>query len=367
MIMTTAFDRPQILLTGASGVLGSVIAAELATVADLTCLTRRRTVPVPGVHTISGDLSRPGLGLSADALADLARRTDVVVHCAALTAFTTEPAASDQVNRDGTHRILDLVTTAGADLVHVSTAFVDRSEEFAAASPSTAPAPPTTAEVRVRSPEHYLRSKIAAEEAVTSSGLPHVIIRPSVVIGDSETGAISQFQGWHQMCAGVITGRLPFLPADGSALADCVPVDLVARAVARLALAAVGRDVASGSQWWLTAGSAATTIDATIDACMEIAIDRGLTVDRPRTVSREMVERLVLPAFGRSAPPRLLKQMLEGMELMRLFGSQHCFPRSWPNELGIAGPNQATIESAMFASLDFLADTMALGRRIEVA
>lgn len=358
--MTTTFDRPQILLTGASGVLGSVIAAELHAVADLTCLTRRRAVPVPGVPTITGDLSLPGLGLSDRGLAELTSRIDIVLHCAALTAFTTGPDSSDQVNRDGTQRILDLVAAAGADLLHVSTAFVDRGAEFATASSATG-------ELQVRTPEHYLRSKIAAEEAVTSSGLPHLIVRPSVVIGDSVTGAIGQFQGWHQMCAGMITGQLPFLPADGSALADCVPVDLVARAVARLALALVGREVPDDSQWWLTAGPAATTIDATIDACMEIAVDRGLVVDRPRTVSREMVERLVLPAFGQSAPPRLLKQMLEGMELMRLFGSQHCFPRHWPTELGVPGPDQATIESSVFASLDFLADTMALGRRIEVA
>jgi nucleoside-diphosphate-sugar epimerase len=360
MIMTTAFDRPQILLTGASGVLGSVIAAELAPVADLTCLTRRRMVPVPGVHTISGDLSMPGLGLSARVLTELAGRTDVVLHCGAMTAFTTGPDASDQVNREGTQRILDVVAAADADLLHVSTAFVDRGAEFATALPNTG-------ELRVRSPEHYLRSKIAAEEAVITSGLPHLIVRPSVVIGDAVTGAISQFQGWHQMCAGMITGQLPFLPADGSALADCVPVDLVARAVARLVLTGIGREVASGSQWWLTAGPAATSIEATIDACMEVAADRGLSVDRPRIVSREMVERLVLPAFGQSAPPRLLKQMLEGMELMRLFGSQHCFPRRWPIELGVPGPDQAMIEAALFASLDFLADTMALGHREEVA
>jgi nucleoside-diphosphate-sugar epimerase len=360
MIMTTPPDRPQILLTGASGVLGSVIAAELAPIADLTCLTRRRPVPVPGVRSIAGDLSRPGLGLPGRALSELTGRTDVVVHCGAMTAFTTDPGASDQVNRDGTRRILDMVAAAGADLVHVSTAFVDREAEF-----PTSQQP--VGELPVRSPEHYLRSKIGAEEAVTASGLPHLIVRPSVVIGDSVTGVIAQFQGWHQMCAGLITGRLPFLPGDGAALADCVPVDLVARAVARLALAGVGRELPSGSQWWLTAGPAALSIDATIDACMEIVADRGLSAERPRAVSREMVERLVLPAFGQSAPPRLLKQMLEGMELMRLFGSQHCFPSHWPVELGVPGPDRETIVAAVFASLDFMADTMELGRRVEVA
>lgn len=358
--MTRPLDRPQILLTGASGVLGSVVAAELAAGADLTCLTRRRPVPVPRVRTVSGDLTSTRLGLSSRDLAELTARTDVVVHCGAMTAFTTDGDTSEQVNRDGTGRVLELVAAAGAELIHVSTAFVDRADEFGTASDQAS-------EHRVRSPEHYLRSKIAAERAVADSGLPFMIIRPSVLIGDSGSGAITQFQGWHQMCAGIITGQLPFLPADGAALADFIPVDHAARAIAGLALAAAEGRVTAGSEFWLTAGSAALSIATTIDACMEIAADRGLTPDRPRTLPREMVERLVLPAFGRSAPPRLLKQMLEGMEMMRLFGSQHCFPRRWPTELGMAGPEQADLEQAVYTSLDFLADALELGRRVEVA
>ena len=357
MITSHSADRPQILLTGASGVLGSVVAAELAPVAEVSCLTRRRPVTVPGARSLAGDLTLPDLGLPARAVADLLARIDVVVHCGAMTAFTADNAAPERVNREGTDRILTLAAGAGARLVHVSTAFVDRAEEFAVPRPEGVP-------TAVRSPEHYLRSKIAAEEAVLASGLPVTIVRPSVLIGDSATGAIAAFQGWHRLCAGIITADLPFLPADGNALADFVPVDLAARAVARIALAPV---LAPGSEWWLTAGSAALTIDTTIDACLEVAGDRGLSPARPRTLPREMVERLVLPAFGHSAPPRLLTQMLEGMEMMRLFGSQHCFPRRWPTELGSAGPDADVLETAMYASLDYLVDTLGLGRRTEVA
>ncbi|MDN5803304.1 MAG: SDR family oxidoreductase [Microlunatus sp.] len=359
--MTRPDHHPQILLTGASGVLGSVIAAELAQVADLTCLTRRRPVALPGVNAVAGDLSRPGLGLSTRALDELHSRTDVVLHCGALTAFTSGANAPDQVNRDGTARILDLVAAADADLVHVSTAFVDRAAEFVEASPVD------TGRPSVRSPEHYLRSKIAAERAVVDSGLRFTIVRPSVLIGDSVTGAIGQFQGWHQMCAGIISGHLPFLPADGAALVDCIPVDQAARAVAGLALTGIGREVPSGSEFWLTAGTAAATIDATIDASLEVAGDRGLSPQRPRTLAREMVERLVLPAFGQSVPPHLLKQMLEGLELMRLFGSSHCFPSSWPTVLGLSGPDQHGLLESVFTSLEYLAETLGLGRGVKVA
>ncbi len=360
--MATHHDRPAILLTGASGVLGSVIAAELAPVADLTCLTRRRPVALTSARSVAGDLGLPLLGLTPTAHGELARRVDIVLHCGARTAFSTDGDASDQVNRDGTARILDLAAAAGAAVVHVSTAFVDRAAEF---TPGPAEVRPEA--LRVRSPEFYLRSKIAAEQAVVSSGLPYAIVRPSVLIGDSVTGAITQFQGWHQMCAGIISGQLPFLPADGAALADFVPVDRAARAVTALTLALAEGRLENGSAWWLTAGPAALSITATIDACLEIAADRGLSPDRPRTLPREMVERLVLPAFGQSAPPRLLRQMLEGMELMRLFGSEHCFPRRWPTELGLDGPDRAGLTAAAYTSLDFLADGLDLGRRVEVA
>lgn len=374
--MTRPLDRPHVLLTGASGVLGSVIAAELAPLADLTCLTRRRPVPLAGVRSVHGDLSRPDMGLSARETRALADRVDVVVHCAALTSFTADSTVPDQVNRDGTSRVLELTAAAGARLVHVSTAFVDRLEEFDGTDPggeldgadpgaAGSSAHGAGADRPVRSPEHYLRSKVAAEAAVRSSGVPYALVRPSVLIGDSATGAISGFQGWHRLCAGLITGDLAFLPADGSALVDTVPVDLAARAVSRLALA--GGTAGEDSEWWLTAGAAALSIDSTVDACLEVARDRELATGRPRLLPREMVERLVLPAFGQSAPPRLLRQMLEGMELMRLFGSRHLFPRRWPTELGAAGPEAPELASAVRTSLDFLADDLDLGRRAEVA
>lgn len=373
MITSRSADRPQILLTGASGVLGSVVAAALAPLAEVSCLTRRRPVTVPGARSVAGDLTLPDLGLPARTVADLHARIDVVVHCGAMTAFTADGTAPERVNREGTDRILALAAGAGARLVHVSTAFVDRAEEFADRRPEGVPTTrpegvPTTRPEglpsAVRSPEHYLRSKIAAEQAVLASGLPVTIVRPSVLIGDSATGAIAAFQGWHRLCAGIITAELPFLPADGAALADFVPVDLAARAVAEIALAP---DLAPGSEWWLTAGTSALTIDTTIDACLEVAGDHGLSPARPRTLPREMVERLVLPAFGHSAPPKLLTQMLEGMEMMRLFGSEHCFPRRWPTELGVAGPDSDLLETSMYASLDYLVDSLGLGRRTEVA
>lgn len=348
--------RPHVLLTGASGVLGSVIAAGLAKTSHLTCVTRRRPVRTTGVRQLAGDLTAPALGLTDHDFADLVARTDVVVHCGALTSFANNPRAAMAVNRAGTERILDFTQRAGARLVHVSTAFVARADEFCASAES---AP----RERIRSPRSYLQSKVAAEEAVMASGVRTALVRPSVLMGDSATGYIQQFQGWHQMCQGIITGGLPFLPAGGASLVDCVPVDFVARAVVELALnEAVG-------EWWLTGGPHAFSLDACIDLCLEVAAERGLAPHRPRTLPRDMVERLVLPAFGQTAPPALRRQMAEGLELMRLFGSGHRFPSHWPTGAGFSTSpaTQRELIGCFKASLHHLCDVLGLRGEIEVA
>jgi nucleoside-diphosphate-sugar epimerase len=347
--MTT---RPQILLTGASGVLGSALVTELAPHAELTCLTRRRSVSAAGIRLVPGDLTAPAIGLAPPDLAEVLARTEVIVHCGALTSFANNPELAMRVNREGTERVVDLAERCRASLLHVSTAFVARADEFAPQRDQTE---------RVRSPEAYLRSKVAAEDVVLGSGLPVAVVRPSVLLGDSASGRIEQFQGWHVMCEGIMTGQLPFFPAGGEALVDCVPVDFAARAIAALAVSR-----ASG-EWWLTAGRDAFTLDGCIDICLDVAAERGMTPHRPRTLSREMVERLVLPAFGQTAPPALRRQMLEGMELMRLFGSEHVFPRHWPTMLGAPGPSAAELARAFEVSLHHICDVRDLGREEEVA
>ena len=137
------------------------------------------------------------------------------------------------------------------------------------------------------------------------------------------------------MCGAAIAGQTPFLPAGPDALVDCVPVDFAARAVARIALTG-----AAPGEWWLTAGDDAFTLGESLDLCLREAATRGLAPHRPRLLPREMVERLVLPAFGEGVPPELRRQMLEGLELMRMFGSEHRFPSRWPAELGAPAPTR---------------------------
>lgn len=341
----------RILLTGGTGVLGAVVARALAPHAELTCLTRRRRLQIDGVREVAGDLTASGMGLDARDRDDIVAGTDVIVHCGAMTGFGNKPEVPLRVNVDGTNRILDLAASAGARLIHVSTAFVARVGEFEAAQ--VAP--------ELRTPVLYVRSKVEAENLVLGSGLDPVIVRPSVIMGDSVTGHIEAFQGWHTMCGAVMTGQTPFLPAGPDALVDCVPVDFAARAIARLAIGGL-----EPGEWWLTAGDDAFTLGESLELCLREAAARGLTPHRPRLLPREMIERLVLPAFGDGVPPELRRQMLEGIELMRLFGSEHRFPSRWPAGHGGPAPTRAELQASFDASLRYLGDRMGL-RRLEAA
>ncbi|MGV1008389.1 MAG: SDR family oxidoreductase [Dermatophilaceae bacterium] len=340
----------RILLTGATGVLGAVVARELAPHAELTALVRRRRLPLDGVRQLRGDLTQTAMGMAAQDYDEVVSGTDVVVHCGAMTAFGNKPDVPRRVNVEGTNRILELTARAGARLVHVSTAFVARASEFEQ--------PATTG---LRTPASYVRSKVEAEQLVFGSGLDPVVVRPSVLMGDSTSGHIEAFQGWHTMCGATIAGQTPFLPAGPDTLVDSVPVDFAARAIASIALAG-----AQPGEWWLTAGEDAFTLGESLQLCLREASERGLSPDRPRLLPREMVERLVLPAFGQGVSEQLQRQLLEGLELMRMFGSDRRFPSRWPAEHGAPAPTREQLAVAFEASLRYLCDESGL-QRLEAA
>ncbi|MGW5680031.1 SDR family oxidoreductase, partial [Streptomyces sp. NPDC003860] len=117
---------PTVLLTGASGVVGTALLAEL-THCHVIALVHR--TPCPGAdESVVGDLTGARFALDPAAYARLAARVDVVVHCAAITSFAAGPAATHRLNEAGTREVLRFTEEAGAVLHHVSTAFVARRE-----------------------------------------------------------------------------------------------------------------------------------------------------------------------------------------------------------------------------------------------
>jgi nucleoside-diphosphate-sugar epimerase len=294
---TTGTARRTVLLTGASGVVGRALLRRLRDV-DVVCLVHRSPVTGPNVTTVPSDITEPSLGLAEPAYAELAARVDAVIHCAAVTEFNRTDGSLEATNIAGTGHVAAFAAAAGAVLYHVSTAFVH-----------------TTADGdRGQTAVGYAASKLAAEQVVRSSGVPHVILRPSVVIGDSGTGEIAAFQGLYRVAAGLFTRVVPLIPFGPSWPIDFVPADVVADAIACV----VENQVREG-EFWLTAGERALRLDEAVAIGVELAREMGVRVDMPRFVPPETFDRLIGPVFLAALPGKIRRNVLRLLEFFTTY------------------------------------------------
>ncbi|MGW0818155.1 SDR family oxidoreductase [Streptomyces viridiviolaceus] len=333
-------DRPTLLLTGGSGVLGRALIDELAPDFHLLCLRRSRPLDDPRVAEIEGDLLTPRLGLSRQEWYELALRVDVVLHSAAQTNWRTPPEEILRTNVLGTDTMLDLAARADAPLYLVSTAFV-------------ANTPTDEDEERFPGAAAYLNSKIRAERMLREAGLPGAIVRPSVVMGDSVSGRIAGQQGLTRTIGSMVLGQVPVLPGAPEARVDMVPQDYVSRAVGDLIRGGVG-----SGEYWLTAGKEAVALSEIADTCAEFAVRRGLPrPPRPRLIPVEAVHRLLLPMLeGTSLPGSVRRRFEHYAELLLVFqrelpldsslGAPHCGTR----------PTHAEIRAALMRNLESWAE-----------
>lgn len=296
-----------ILVTGATGVLGQALLEKLSD-ANLLCLvhqTSLRQLP-ENASTVTGDITAPRLGLSRGTFAKLAARIDCIVHGAAVTNFAAPDDMIHRTNVGGTGHILELAAAAEVPTYYVSTAFVR----------------PGDAKV----PNAYVRSKRRAEHVVQTSSLPHTIIRPSIIVGDSQSGAIAQFQGLHLVAGLVLRGALPVVPASPSAYVDFVAQDIVADTIEVL----IERDEVGG-EYWVTTGDESPSLSRLFDIAVERAIELvGCAVDPPRIVSPDVFDRLIGPVFLPALPSGLRRKFTQALHLSEYMNISEPLPSSLP-------------------------------------
>ncbi|MBA3300454.1 MAG: NAD(P)-dependent oxidoreductase [Thermoleophilaceae bacterium] len=160
----------EVLVTGASGFIGGSTCAELLGRGHAVAALVRRTGSEPaGTRAVAGDLTdAPAL---AAALAG--GRPDAVVHLAAEIGSQRNAAKLNEVNVEGTRRLLQACGEAGAPrFVFVSTSV--KGDPRGAQIDEDSPGPVETA---------YGKSKAVGEELVAGSGLEYSIIRPGHVYG----------------------------------------------------------------------------------------------------------------------------------------------------------------------------------------
>lgn len=245
-----------LVLTGATGLVGSYLLAELLSRSPrrVICLVRARDathgweriaetarrlgleIGRERVDIVPADLSLPRFGLTQGAFAELATKVFQIVHCGARVDWSARFEDLRPTNVGGTIEVIRLAALAGgAAIHHVSSIGVyplglsnrpsfDESERVAEGE-------------RLRVP--YFQSKWAAERALEQAqdrGIPVTIYRPGLVTGDARSGA--ELDPESNLFAAFVAGvvRLESAPAVDKAL-GVVPVDFVASAIAALCLA----------------------------------------------------------------------------------------------------------------------------------
>lgn len=226
----------RILITGASGLIGRELTGHLAERGHgIVALQHRNAalrrndgrhiaaaawasaLPGPGeVVTLAGSVEQPGLGLAEKLLAGL----DLVVHCAAVTGFSLSAGVYEAVNVRGTANVLAFA--GPVPVLHVSTAYVCGRRSGVIGEGE--------ADAGQGFHNGYERSKAAAEALVIAArdaGRTVAIARPSIVVGDSRTGAIGVFGSIYGLIRLVAEGRIGTLPAAPGATLDLVPIDHV--------------------------------------------------------------------------------------------------------------------------------------------
>lgn len=208
--MTTVF------LTGATGFLGHYTLAALLRRADVRVRALLSPPLVASRARLASLLGEVGIDLLREVqsgrlefaegrLPDELPTTalsgmDVVVHTAASTKFRTDASNEpDRSNVDGTRALLDAASLAQAGrFVFVSTAYVG------GISFDTVPEKPVT-ECSADAND-YERAKWLAEQSVAewaTGDREAVIVRPSILIGDRETGRATNFGGIYVLARAV--------------------------------------------------------------------------------------------------------------------------------------------------------------------
>ncbi len=246
-----------IFMTGATGVLGQDLVKELleTTKADIAILVRGKNRKTHSerirklltgialdshlgarIRVIEGDVTHHKFGIKKEDLAFLERECKVFYHIAALTALNGTEKECLEINVGGTEHALELAWDLRKKgklerFIYFSTAFVAGSVWDYCSKEDELPAKPKFA-------NYYESSKYKSESKVREAmaqGMPVTIIRPSIVVGHSETGVVSDFNVIYPFFKLFAHGALSQLPTHVENTFNIVPIDFVIKATGVIA------------------------------------------------------------------------------------------------------------------------------------
>ncbi len=190
-------------------------------------------VPPPGaarLRAVRADLTTPGLGLDRSDRDEILREVSRVVHCAASISWDLPLDQARTINVEGTRMVAGLAQQLDRleRFVHVSTAYVAGRTRGTFAE--------TDLDLGQTFRNTYEQTKWEAELMLAGiPGLPLVVVRPSIVVGESDSGWTPAFNVVYWPMQAFARGLLPQVPADPAGVVDIVPVDYVADLILRAA------------------------------------------------------------------------------------------------------------------------------------
>jgi thioester reductase-like protein len=233
------------------------------------------------IQVVEGDITQPDLGLGGKA-ADLKKETVEIFHLAAVYDLAVKRDLAMKVNLEGTRNILDFAKACPdlKRLQYVSTCYVS----------GTYPGAFTENDLEKGQEfnNYYEETKYLAEVEVQRrmrGGLPATIYRPSIVVGDSKTGATQKYDGPYFVMQWILRQRglavMPMVGSPGRTRVNVVPRDFVIGALDYLS----GQEKSAGKVYQLCDPNA-PTVRQMVEIMGQAAERRLLKVPLPAWLAR---------------------------------------------------------------------------------
>jgi thioester reductase-like protein len=252
------------------------------------------------VVAVRGDITHPGLGLWGNGDDELAGQVSEIVHGAASVSFELGLEASRAINVEGTRRVLEFGECCHQRgglrrLSYISTAYV-AGEHVGRFSEDEL-------DVGQSFRNAYEQSKFEAERLVARarSRIPVTVLRPSIVVGERDSGWTSSFNVLYWPLRAFAQGAYVALPARREALVDVVPVDYVTDAIFALSQA----PEAEGSTYHLTAGENAASVGELVELATE-----HFKRPAPRLIAPPVYHRVLHPMLVRASRDQRYRRAL---------------------------------------------------------
>ena len=274
------------------------------------------------IRGVRGDVMMERLGLSARELDRIVNEATFIIHGAATIRFDHPIEEAREINCGGTRTMLALAERCAGRgtlkrFVYIGTSSVS----------GRRPGIVTEDELEMGQSffNTYEQSKSEAERLVRDAfrRLPAVVFRPSIVIGDSQTGRTTSFNVIYIPLRLVQRGLLTFVPGTPGTKLDLVPIDWVDDVIVHC----MAKDGSNGTVCHVTAGPerAARLGDVVLSACAYF--DTHTPLKQPRTmefVSQDEFQRR--RGLSRGREEALLSQLdtlLPYVGIDRLFDSRN--------------------------------------------